>query len=302
MTDGRGPWPGMRVATAPVNWNNDDVPDLRPHVDHRRMLREMRAAGYDATEYSAALPSEAGALQAALDEAGLTLVGAFCPVPLDEPDALARHGPRIDRLAGLLAAVGCDLLVLADAIRPERSAWTGRATAPGAPRLDGARRRTFLDNVHAIGRHLAERGTRIAFHHHAATYVEAPDEVRWLMDESDPELVGLCLDTGHLTYGGGDAVEFARAYGGRVRHVHLKDVDRTLLARAREEGWSFEHGLRSYMFPTLGDGVVDFTGVLSALRDAGYQGWLVVEQDTQPVEPLAAARANRRYLADAFGL
>lgn len=294
--------PGPRVATAPVNWNNDDVPDIRPHLAYAELLREMRSAGYTATEFGSALPLDPAVSGPALRREGLEMVSAFCALPLRDPALLTNHGARLDAVAGLLQALGSDLLLLSDAIQAERSAWAGRAFAPGAPRLDAGERAVFLANVHAVCRRLAAIGMRVAFHHHAATYVEAPDEVRWLMDESDPALLGLCLDTGHLTYGGGDAAAFARAYAPRVRHVHLKDVDAGKLERARAEGWSFEQALRAYLFPELGQGMVDFPGVLEALRAVGYDGWLVVEQDTQEGSALEAARRNRRYLSEQFGL
>ncbi len=291
-----------RVATAPVNWNNDDVPDIRPHLAYPDLLREMRQAGYVATEHGSALPLDPEVAAPALAREGLTMVSAFCALPLRDPDLLAHHGARLDAVAAVLKALGADVLLLSDAIQPERSAWAGRAFESGAPHLGAGERATFLENVHRVCRRVREMGLDTAFHHHAATYVEAPDEVRWLMDESDPALLGLCLDTGHLTYGGGDAVEFARTYGARVRHVHLKDVDGPRLGRARAEGWSVEQALRAYLFPELGHGVVDFPGVLAALEDAGYDGWLVVEQDTQEAGALAAAARNRRYLAERFGL
>lgn len=293
---------GPRVATAPVNWNNDDVPDLRPHLAYPALLREMREAGYDATEFGSALPLDPAVTAPALEREGLVMVSAFCALPLRDPDLLAHHGAHLDAVAGLLKALDARVLLLSDAIQAERSAWAGRAFEAGAPRLNRDERATFLDNAHAVCRRLLDIGLSTAFHHHAATYVEAPDEVRWLMDESDPDLLGLCLDTGHLTYGGGDAAEFARAYAARVRHVHLKDVDGAKLARARSEGWSFEQALRAYLFPELGQGMVDFAAVLAALRGVGYGGWVVVEQDTQEGSALGAATRNRRYLTEHFGL
>ena len=293
---------GPRAATAPVNWNNDDAPDVRPHMPYAQMLSEMREAGYRATEFGSGLPLDPAVLGPALEANGLSMVSAFCAVPLKEPDVLAAHGARIDAVAGMLQALGSDLLILSDAIRPERSAWAGRAFEPGAPRLDADEHRTALANVEAICLHLARRGMRVAFHPHAATYIEAPDEVAWLMDNTDPALLGLCLDTGHLTYGGGDAAAMAKAWASRIRHVHLKDVAPDRLATARSVGWSFEDALRAYLFPRLGQGMVDFPAVRRALDEAGYDGWIVVEQDTQEEGALEAARANRVYLEETFAL
>jgi inosose dehydratase len=140
-----------------------------------------------------------------------------------------------------------------------------------------------------------------SFHPHAATYVETPAEIDALLARTDPSLIGLCLDTGHVTYGGGDAVAVARQHRARISHVHLKDVRRPVLDRARERGASFADAVADGVFAPLGDGDVDLAAVFSALGP-GYDGWLVVEQDRVVSEadaPTAArddALRSMRYL------
>jgi inosose dehydratase len=97
------------------------------------------------------------------------------------------------------------------------------------------------------------------------------------LDATDPEVVKICLDTGHTVVGGGDPVELARSACDRIAHLHLKDVDARILERVRtreltvEQAW--EHGL----FCPLGEGAVDFGAVLAELD--GFGGWAVIEQD-----------------------
>src|SRR5207244_10906297 len=110
-------------------------------------------------------------------------------------------------------------------------------------------------------------------------YVETPREIDALMMRTDPALVGLCLDTGHLTYGGGDPVEALRAYNERVWHVHLKDCDADVARRARADGWDYHQALSHGIFCELGRGTVDFRSLVADLRRQGYSGWMVVEQD-----------------------
>ena len=84
----------------------------------------------------------------------------------------------------------------------------------------------------------------------------------------------------------------------RVWHVHLKDCEPAIKARARREEWDYQRSIREGVFCELGKGEVDFAGVLSSLRRAGYQGWLVVEQDVIPSlgTPIESAARNRSYL------
>jgi inosose dehydratase len=143
-----------------------------------------------------------------------------------------------------------------------------------------------------------ETGLRTVFHHHCAGYVETPEEIDILMALTDPALVGLCLDSGHATYGGGVPLELLSRHRPRVWHIHFKDCDPAVAARARELKWDYQTALRHGLFCELGRGTVDFPGLLGELQASGYDGWIVVEQDVLPAmgAPLASATRNRRYL------
>ena len=119
------------------------------------------------------------------------------------------------------------------------------------------------------------------------------------MAMTDPDLLGICLDTGHWTFGTGEnPVDAVREFGDRIWHVHFKDATRrswpSPAARNGTASTSTGHGV----FCELGKGCVDFPGVLAALGDIGYDGWIVVEQDILPGmgNPKESARRNREYL------
>ena len=143
---------------------------------------------------------------------------------------------------------------------------------------------------------LKPAGIQLVFHNHVGSYVETEAETCRLLDETDPSLVGWCLDCGHLAYGGGDTLKMLEKYGNRVGHVHLKDVNGEILVRALEEQWSFHRALKAYIFAKLGDGIVSIPSVIKALAASGYDGWVVLEQDTTPDNPTNVARENRVYL------
>jgi len=129
--------------------------------------------------------------------------------------------------------------------------------------------------------------------------VETGAEVRRLMSMTDPDLLGICLDTGHWTFGTGEnPVDAVREFGDRIWHVHFKDCDPAVMAESRAREWDGLTSTGHGVFCELGKGCVDFAGMLDALEAIGYRGSIVVEQDVLPGmgDPKESARRNRDYL------
>jgi len=298
----------MKVATAPISWGACEIPGWGEVLPYARVLDEMSASGYSGTELGPPdyLPRDATTLARELGERGLALVGAFHPVPLHDP---ARHREATSgalATARLLAGLGGGTLVLAADGDGRRSSIAGRVPADGTASLDDAGWAYACTLVGRIARNAAELGVATAFHPHAASYVETPHEIARLLDGTDHRLVGLCLDTGHVGYGGGDPALLAREHAARVRHVHLKDLRRPVHADAVRRGIDFRDAVGEGVFAPLGDGDLDLRGTLNELRDAGYDGWLVVEQDirlgiTPGAAPLADAQRSREFIRQAIG-
>jgi inosose dehydratase len=292
----------IQVANAPCSWGVLEFDRTDSTPPYARVLDEMVETGYAGTELGdwGFLPADSSALAQELGRRRLALLGAFVPVAF--PDDADRKGEAYAlRVARLLAAAGGDapLVVLADspASVAERTALAGRIRPQHG--LRPSEWRTAAALVERIAKAVREEtGLRTVFHHHCATYVETPAEIAELLDRTDAGLVGLCLDTGHLAYGGGDPRRFLAKYGDRVWHVHFKDCDPRVAADARRLGWDYHAALREGLFCELGRGAVDFPGVLRDLRGLGYTGWIVVEQDVLPSmgSPAASAARNREYL------
>ena len=295
----------IRVANAPCSWGVLEFETTATIAPASQVLDEMAAAGYAGTELGdwGFLPTEPQALAAEAGRRGLDLVGAFVPVALSRAEAIDEGLERAVLIARLLAgATGTSdtaVLVLSDdnASVPNRTARAGRVRAEDG--LGGAAWDTFAARAEAIAAAVRDRtGLRTAFHHHCAGYVETPEEVEALMSRTAPSLLGLCLDTGHLTYAGGDPVAAIAKYGDRIWHVHFKDCDSALARAARAEGWDYHTAVRRGIFCELGRGTVPFGVVRDALAALPYAGWIVVEQDVLPGlgTPLLSAIRNRAYL------
>jgi len=284
----------VRIATAVVNWNNPDIPDVFPWIPYGEAMDHFVEAGYDATEWGPSMPTDPEVLGNDLRSRGLDLVGAFVGLGFRDADRREAELERALGIARFLAVNGGTRLIAAEAGDDRRRGEAGHVDESRG--LTGTQWRNLADGLHELARRLEPMGMELVFHNHVGTYVETPAEMARLLDETDPALVGWCLDIGHLAYGGGAAIDMLPRYADRVRHVHIKDVDGDVLGRAKAEGWSFGQALAAYIFPPLGEGIARIPEVVAAIQAAGYDGWYVIEQDTAPGDPTETARANREYL------
>lgn len=301
----------IRVAAAPVSWGvfektEGDPRQLPPDV----LLDQMAAAGYAGTELGP--PGYLGdgpQLRRRLAERQLSLVGAFLPQRFSRPEHAAEDRAAMIEVLDLLAAGQPDEVVpkavLADAsVEPERLRWAGQVPEHPEAALPTERFGTLIDNLHRAGEACRERGFDPVLHFHAGSYVESAAEIHAVLDALDTSLVGMCLDTGHALFGGADPVELLTTYGHAVRHVHVKDCDRAVLAEVCRSGGGLMAAWDQGVFCRLGQGTADLEPFLAALRERGYDGWLVVEQDRflkdedTPEALLALHTANRGWLAE----
>ncbi len=298
----------IKVANAPCSWGVLEFEGLGEAAGFAQVLDEIAATGYVGTELGdwGFMPTDPPVLAAEVAGRGLALVGAFVPVRLADR---AAHVPGIElavRTARLLGAAGSGqaVIVLADenGVNPSRTAHAGRIEPRDS--LDERSWRVFAEGADLIARAVRDAaGLRTVFHPHCAGFVETPWEIDALMTRTDPSLLGLCFDGGHLAYGGGDPVAILERYLSRVWHVHFKDCHPGVAAEARANGWDYFAAVRRGLFCELGRGSVDFAALTAALRRHRYDGWIVVEQDVLPGmgSPADSARRNRDYLR-ALGL
>jgi inosose dehydratase len=296
----------IKLANAPCSWGVLEFESRSASPGYAQVLDEIAQSGYAGTELGdwGFMPSDPALLREELARRQLALVGAFVTTRLSDPQAYEDTRQRAVATARLMTGAGNGggwgpVIVLSD----EPMADLVRARAAG--RVQGSMSLTERQWDEAAG--LVERiaravhdeaGLRTVFHHHCATFVETPQEIEALLLRTDPALVGLCLDSGHATYGGGSPAKLLSRYQSRTWHVHFKDCEPGVVRRARAEEWDYQTALGRGLFCELGQGAVDFPGLLGDLERAGYEGWIVVEQDVLPSmgAPLESAIRNRQYL------
>ncbi len=294
----------IAVANAPCSWGVLEFESKSASPGYEQVLDEIAASGYAGTELGdwGFMPTDPTALRRLLDARQLAMVGAFVTTRLADPrshDASVRTAVQTARLIAAAGEGRPPVIVLSDepTADPSRTRAAGRVSP--ALGLSGSQWDDAAGRVAQIAAAVRdESGLRTVFHHHCAGYVETPAEIDALMARTDPALVGLCLDSGHATYGGGSPLDLLSRHRARTWHVHFKDCEPEVAERARREQLDYQTALRRGLFCELGRGSVDFPGLLGELREMGYDGWIVVEQDVLPAmgSPAASATRNRRYL------
>lgn len=230
-------------------------------------VRDIAAAGYTGTEMFdgnlAAYSDRPAELRGLLADHGVELVSVYTGANFIYSDVLPDELDKVRRSCELAVTFGASRLVVGG----------GARRAAGTRPEDYDRLAEALDTVHDLAR---EHGLAASYHPHLSTIVESPDELEQLLPRTR---IAFCPDTAHLAAGGGDPAALIRRYADRLAHVHLKDLRRDPL-----------------QFLPLGAGELDFADILAAVREAGYDDWLVVELDAYDGDPREAADISKTYL------
>lgn len=292
----------LKIANAPCSWGViENIEGERSQ--YKQVLDEMQATGYVGTELGdwGFMPTDPDRLRAELASRQLDLMASWVSVFLHDPTRHQQSAADAVRTARLLAEVGgadCLIVLGNDPYGdPMRTLHAGRVTPDMA--MSEAQWTIFAQGATLIARQVkAETGLRTVFHHHIGTWVETPAETARLMEMTDSDVLGLCFDTGHWLFAGGDPVTGIQQFKDRIWHVHFKDCHQEIAAQSRQAGWDGPTSVAHGVFCELGKGGVDFVAVRDALQAIGYSGWVVVEQDIIPGmgTPKASAAHNREYL------
>ena len=265
----------IQVANAPCSWGALEFDLEGRAAEFDQVLDEMQETGYVGTELGdwGFMPTDPEALARELSNRKLELLGAFVPVALKKESSHSEGVAKALKVAGLMHSAGY------------RDAFVVLADDNGG--------------AETIAQEVKEKfGMRTVFHHHCAGYVETSDELDTLMELTDPNLLGLCLDMGHLAFGGGDPVQALQKHYHRIWHVHFKDYDAEIGKKSREHNWDYFESVKQGVFCELGKGNVDFEQIAMELKQRNYDGWIVVEQDVLPGmgSPKICALNNRNYI------
>ena len=266
----------IRIGANPICWSNDDMVEIGGDIPLEQCLSEARDIGLEGMEKGNKFPNNAPELKAKLAEYGLVFVSGWYSTFLLERDADAEFAAGLADLR-LRKDAGAEVLVACECTRTVHG--TKSAPLSSRPVLTDAEWAVFLPRMTRFAELVKAFGLQLVYHHHMGTVVQTSAEVDRFMAGTGPA-VKLLLDTGHITWAGGDAVRMAKIYADRIGHFHAKDVRPAIAAKALAGDWSFLDSVLEGVYTVPGDGCIDFAGVFEALPN--YSGWVVIEAEQDP--------------------
>ncbi|TDU88341.1 2-keto-myo-inositol dehydratase [Kribbella voronezhensis] len=283
----------VTIGSAPDSWGVWFADDEQ-QTPWERFLDEVAAAGYRRIELGpyGYLPTDPARLKDELDKRGLAVTAGTSFEHLHRPDSWDSTWKDISATAELAAAMGAKHLV----VMP--SMWRGDNGEVVEPRLDHEGQARHGKQVTELGRRIAaEYGLKTQYHPHADGHVDSQETVERFLDETDGEYVNLCLDTGHISYCGGDNLKLIQDYPDRIGYVHLKQVDPKVLAEVEAAGVGFDEAVRRGVMCEPPNGVPELPPLLDALAALDVDLFAIVEQDMYPCPPEVPLPIAERTLA-----
>jgi inosose dehydratase len=270
----------IKFANAPVSYGVFGDLTLEGHLTAGELLHSMGDVGYQGSELGP--PGFFGTIPEMVDcfrDAGMSAVGAYVPLNSQGPtEVLERDLDRMRLTFEEIEAIDPSaLVILADEGNEELLTSPRKAPNKSLNTEDWARLVLILESAASEAR---IRGLEVSFHPHISTFVELPEEIDRLLEDTD---LSLTFDIGHIVLAGGDAIDLFYRWRERINHVHIKDVRRSVLEDARSSNLpNFDEWWPGVAKP-LGQGDVDLQEFAKALHKTNYDRWVVVEQDCAPL-------------------
>jgi inosose dehydratase len=266
-----------------------------------RFLDELSDVGYEWLELGpyGYLPTDPNQLRDELSRRGLKVSGGTVDGhsglhrPADFPSILE----RTRNVAALTSAMDAKHVIFVPT-PGYRDDTTGAYTEPAE--LSSEEWKTFIDATNRLGRIISEEyGVRLQFHPHADSHVETQEQTERFLNDTDPDFVSLCLDTGHLAYRHADVASIIRKFPERIGYVHLKQMDPDVLSVVTREDLAFGQAVKQGVSCEAPNGVPAIPPIVDELQKLDADLFLIVEQDMYPCSfdaPKPAAERTNKYL------
>lgn len=284
----------IKMGICPIGWRNDDIPSIGAENNFPQLLSDAALAGFQGVEIGGFFPGP-DEINYERKMRNLEIAGQWFSSFIIR-DGIDKAAKDFEEHCKKLQAVGAHIATVSEQTYSIQQ--TDKNIFTDKPHFTDEEWDAVCKGLNKYGEIGKKYGVKVAYHHHLGTGIQTFEETKRLMDNTDPDKVGLVFDTGHAFVSEGDVMPMLNAFVDRVVHVHFKDVRTAQEKDSREKGLSFQGSFMNDMFTVPGDGDIDFKLVFKTLVDHNYTGWIMVEaeQDPKKHNPMEMALKAHKYM------
>lgn len=294
----------VKIGAHPISWCNDDMLNLGDEYSFEDIVDQAAAAGYVGIELGRKFPKEPAVLKRELEKRGLKLTSGWCDTMFACKELRDEYMQMFKDKATFLKECGCEVVVAAEGTGS--MCWDPREyrAKKGVEKLNDEQWELFTAGLDEAGAFCKSLGMKLVYHVHTGTCCETYEETKRLCDNTDPSLVSLLADTGHLHFCDVDLEKFFTDFADRIAYVHLKNLRELVLEVVRDYKIDFNSAVKCGIFTVPGDGGIDYAPIMNILAAKGYEGWMMVEAEQYLPSPKALhfMTMAREYLRDITGV
>lgn len=266
----------ITLATCPCSWGVW-YPKDHQQPSWQKFLDEANFCGYRTIELGpyGYLPTNFRELKYELEAHNLNVCGAAHMSDLIVPNALSNIRLDINNICSTLEALNARYFVFMDGDSLYKH--------PSDRNLNLTDWKHIIKVISESAKIVKEEyGLDYVFHPHVSTCIENEHQIIRLLNDTHPDYVNLCFDTGHHLYTGGVPEDFIKEFGSRIRYYHLKDMNSAIREKVKQKNLSDDDAFELGVMVPLGEGNVNFDAVKAELDKQNFRGYAVIEQDIYP--------------------
>ncbi|WP_152655863.1 myo-inosose-2 dehydratase [Oceanobacillus sp. CFH 90083] len=279
---------------APIGWRNDDMPEIGKNNTLSHLLSDIVVAGFEGTEVGGFFP-DAKTLKKEMNLRNLKIAGQWFSSFIVQ-DGIEKAAEAFHQHCAYLKEVDAAVAVVSEQTYSIQG--LSKNVFADKPTFTDEEWEQFTNGLNTLGKIADSYDLKLVYHHHLGTVVQTLEEVDRLMEHTNPNLVHLLYDTGHIYASDKEYMPLLEKHINRIKHVHFKDIRDNVMKTSEENGVSFRSAFLAGMFTVPGDGGINFKKVYDKLQENNYQGWIVIEaeQDPEIAHPLEYALMARKYI------
>ncbi len=275
------------------------APGLWKDAPLEEVAAVCRDAGFSGLEQRAAAMPALLAQREALADAELALSALTLHEPWHDRAATAAHEQALPPLLDGLAALEPDFCILSVPGSNERLSTAGWPNPTRFDSLSLSDHALLVDTVQSLADMIRSIGVQPAFRPRLASFVETEDEMERFLEETEPELVALALDLGHLALMQIDPMPIIRRHGARIRYCYVRDLDEELTNHVHLGLRGLASAAPAGLFVPPGQGHAPLRQPLRRLLRAGNCQWYALDLQPDTADAPEALHATYEYVAAA---